>query len=83
MALKVWSAGERLFASDLNDNFAQVGTGPGATGGGTDEVFFQNDKFVTTSYEIVSGKNAMTAGPIVIQSGVTVTIPSGSVWTVV
>lgn len=83
MPLKVFVNGERLFAEDLNDNFAQVGTGPGATGGGPDEVFYENDKFVTTDYEITSGKNAMTAGPITIQSGITVTVPSGSEWTVV
>ena len=57
--------------------------GGGATGGGADQVFFQNSQHVTASYEIPSGKNAMTAGPITVDSGVTVTIPSGSVWTIV
>lgn len=57
--------------------------GGGATGGGADQVFFQNNQNVTTSYAITSGKNAMTAGPITINGGVTVTIPSGSVWTIV
>ena len=57
--------------------------GGGATGGGADQVFFQNSQNVTTSYSIPSGKNAMTAGPITINSFVTVTIPSGSVWTIV
>lgn len=57
--------------------------GGGATGGGADQVFFQNSKAVTTSYAIPSDKNAMTAGPITINSGVVVTIPSGGVWTIV
>ena len=57
--------------------------GGGATGGGADQVFFQNSQNVTASYEIPSGKNAMSAGPITIDGGVTVTIPSGSVWTIV
>jgi hypothetical protein len=57
--------------------------GGGATGGGVDQVFFQNSQVVTTSYTITTGKNAMSAGPITINSGVTVTIPSGSVWTIV
>jgi hypothetical protein len=57
--------------------------GGGATGGGADQVFFQNSQVVTTSYTITTGKNAMSAGPITINSGVTVTIPSGSVWTIV
>ena len=59
-------------------------TGPGAIGGsGTNEVFFLNDQAVTASYSIPSTKNAMTAGPITIDAGVVVTVPSGSTWTVV
>ena len=38
---------------------------------------------VTVDYTMTSGYNAMTPGPITISSGVTVTVPSGSVWTVV
>jgi len=57
--------------------FAAVGGGAGATGGGSDEVFFESDTNVTTSYSITSGKNAHTVSPI-INSGVTVTVPSGS-----
>lgn len=55
----------------------------GATGGGTDRVFYENDQTISTNYTITSGKNAMTAGPITINSGVTVTVPDGSTWTVV
>lgn len=57
--------------------------GGGATGAGTDAIFWENDQVVTASYTITTNKNAMTAGPITVNSGVTVTIPSGSVWTVV
>ena len=57
--------------------------GGGATGGGSDTVFHENDQTVNTSYTITTGKNAMSAGPIAIANGVTVTIPSGSTWTVV
>ena len=46
-------------------------------------VFFENDTTLTSSYTITAGKNAMTAGPITIADGVTVTIPDGSTWTVV
>lgn len=38
----------------------------GATGGGRNEVFYENDKIVTESYTLTSNKNAMTAGPIQI-----------------
>jgi len=58
--------------------FAAVGGGAGATGGGSDEVFFESDTNVTTSYTLTSGKNAHTVSPI-INSGVTVTVPSGAI----
>jgi hypothetical protein len=38
---------------------------------------------VTANYTVTSSYNAMTAGPITINSGVTVTVPTGSTWTVV
>ena len=61
---------------------ATAGLG-GATGGGTDQIFYENGQTVTTSYTLSTNKNAVTAGPVTINSGVTVTIPSGSSWVVV
>jgi len=58
-------------------------SGGGATGGGTDAIFWNNDQTVTTNYSIPASKNSGTFGPISINSGVTVTVPSGSTWTVV
>ena len=55
----------------------------GATGGSTDKAFWENDTTITTSYSITAGKNAGTFGPVTINSGATVTIPSGSVWSIV
>lgn len=55
----------------------------GAKGGGTNQVFYENDVDVTDDYTISTSKNAMTAGPITIGTAVTVTVPSGSTWTVV
>ena len=57
--------------------------GGGAKGSGSDQVFFENDQAVTTNYTITTNKNAMTAGPVTINSGITVTIPSGSSWSIV
>jgi hypothetical protein len=57
--------------------------GGGATGGGSDDVFYENGQTVTTNYTLTTNKNAVTAGPCTINSGVTVTIPSGSSWVVV
>ena len=55
----------------------------GATGGGTDAIFYENGQNVTTDYTITSGTNAMSAGDITIDTGVTVTVPDGSNWIVV
>ena len=49
----------------------------------TDTAFFENSTTITADYSIASGKNAGTFGPVTINSGITVTIPSGSVWSVV
>ena len=57
--------------------------GGGATGAVGNEVFYENQQNVTANYTITSGRNAMSAGQITIDSGVTVTVPSGSVWTIV
>ena len=57
--------------------------GGGASGAGGDEVFYENGQTVTTNYELSASSNAMSAGPITINSGVTVTIPSGGNWVVV
>lgn len=59
------------------------GPSGGATGAGGDDIFWENSQNVTTDYTISTNKNAMSAGPITVDSGVTVTIPAGSVWTVV
>ena len=59
----------------------------GATGGGSDRVFFENGVTVASNYTIGTTfgatANALSAGPITINAGVTVTVPSGSVYTVV
>jgi len=52
-------------------------------GGGSNKVFFENDTNVTADYTITDGKNAMSAGPITINNGVTVTVGTGETWTVV
>jgi len=60
-----------------------TGISAGATGGGSDQVFYENGQTVTTNYTITNGKNAMSAGPITINSGVTVTVGSGETYTIV
>ena len=56
----------------------------GAKGGDpSNPVFYENDIIVSYDYTITTDKNAMSAGPIEIDAGVTVTVPVGSVWTIV
>lgn len=69
--------------STTSDFVKIAGGGAGATGGGTDQIFYQNGLNVTTDYTITTNNNAGTFGPVTIDAGVTVTVPDGSVWTVV
>lgn len=57
--------------------------GGGALGSSGNYIFYENDTVVTSSYTITTGKNAVTAGPVTVNDGVTITIPDGSSWTVV
>ena len=57
-----------------------------AAGGGsniTAQGMWENALTISTNYTITSGNSAMSAGPITIASGVSVTVPSGSRWVVV
>jgi len=81
------SAGYLRFNSTLAKFEGYNGTawssvGGGATGGGSDDIFIENGQTVTTNYTISTNKNAMSTGPITINSGITVTVPSGSNWVV-
>jgi len=63
-------------------NGAWGNIGGGATGGGGDQVFVENGVTVTTNYTLTTNKNAESVGPITVNSGVTVTVPSGQRWVV-
>ena len=68
----------------LNPDSVEIeGFSGGATGGGDDRVFYENDTSVTTDYTITLNKNAVTAGPINVQDDVTITVLDGSTWVVV
>ena len=56
--------------------------GGGATGGGNDQVFVENGVVVSVTYTFPTGKNASSVGPITINSGVSVTIPSTQRWVI-
>jgi hypothetical protein len=82
------AAGYLRFNTDVNQFEGYNGTswasvGGGATGAGGDQWALEHDNTITTSYTITSGKNVITAGPMTINSGVTVTVPTGSNWVIV
>ena len=68
------------FEGYTDGTWAQVGGG--ATGGGGDQVFVENARIVTTDYTLSTGKSAESVGPITIQTGVVVTIPSDERWVI-
>jgi len=44
---------------------------------------YENSATISANYTIGTGNNAMSAGPISIDTGVTVTVPTGSTWVIV
>jgi hypothetical protein len=49
----------------------------------TAQGLYENNATISANYTIGTGNNAVSAGPITINSGVVVTVPSGSTWSVV
>lgn len=68
------------FSAGTKDVFVVYPAGRSVIGG---EGYTMNANTVATSSTILTGFNALSAGPITVNGGVTVTVPSGSVWTVV
>lgn len=79
--------GDTRFNTTLGKTETYTGTrwvsGGGATGGGVDDIFYENGQTVNSDYTITTNKNAMSAGPITIANGITITIPAGSVWSII
>ena len=74
------SGNATVMGSYTYGNWAQIGGG--ATGAGGDQVFVENGVTVTTNYTLSTNKNAMSVGPITINSGISVTVPSGQRWVI-
>ena len=70
------------FSGD-GSSLSNLPAGAPVGGASTNTVFFENDTAVGVGYSITSGKNAMSAGPISINAGIAVTVPSGCSWTIV
>ena len=57
-----------------------------AAGGGSNITslgLWENNATISANYSITSGNNGLSAGPVTVASGVTVTVPTGSSWAVV
>jgi hypothetical protein len=42
----------------------------------------ENELVVTTNYELSANKSALSVGPVTINTGISVTIPTGHTWVV-
>jgi hypothetical protein len=81
---KVLSPGQSCIIVCDGSTWRTLGlSGGGASGGGVDQIFYENSNTITTSYTLTTNNNAMSAGPLTVASGVTVTVPTGSTWTIV
>lgn len=60
------------------------GTAWASVGGGnsTNKGLWENSNTITANYTITTNYNAMSSGPITVDSGVSVTVPSGSRWVI-
>lgn len=76
-----YNTSNNQFEGRINGAWGSIGGG--ATGGGSDAVFIENGQNVTQDYSIPANTNAGSFGPITIDSGVTVTVPATSNWTIV
>ena len=82
------ATGHFRFNSSLSQFEGYNGTawgavGGGATGGTGNQVVYENDQTISVDYTLTAGKNGMSAGPITVNAGITLTVPSGAVYTVV
>ena len=68
------------FSAGTKDVFVTYPAGRSVSGG---DGYTENDATINVSSTINTGRNAISAGPVSINSGITVTVPTGSVWTVV
>jgi hypothetical protein len=71
------NSGEFLTTNGSAASWAAIQTGNTTSNG-----LWEHANTITSNYSVASGNNALTAGPITINSNVSVTIPSGSTWVI-
>ena len=80
-ALAIGTSGQVIKSDGTDISWGDAAAG--ATGGGSDKIFWENGQTVTTNYTITNNQNAGTFGPVTINNGVTVTIGDGETWVIV
>ena len=80
-ALAVGTTGQTIVSDGTDLSWGDAAAG--ATGAGSDKIFWENGQTVTGNYTITNNYNAMSAGPITINNGVVVTVGDGETWTIV
>jgi len=60
----------------------QAGAWGGISGAQANGVIYENNVTITASYTLTTNKNGFSVGPITINSGAVVTVPSGARWVV-
>lgn len=72
-----------LGATPAWEAFSTMPTGGVTATNSLEKIFYLNDQVIAEDYTVPAAKNAMTAGPIAISAGVTVTVSPGATWVVV
>ena len=72
-------AGKYLTTNATTASWATLDTDANTTTKG----LYEHEHTIDANYTIASGSNAMSAGPITVSSGVSVTVPTGSTWVIV
>lgn len=72
-------AGKYLTTNASTANWATLDTDANTTTKG----LYEHAHTISANYSITSGNNAITAGPITINTGIAVTVPTGSAWVIV
>jgi hypothetical protein len=73
------NSGKYLTTDGTDPSWATLDTDANSTTKG----LYEHSNTISANYSITSGNNAMSAGTMTINSGVTVTVPSGSTWVIV
>ena len=72
-------SGKYLTTDGTNPSWATLNT----DGNTTTKALYEMANTIAVSYTIGTNNNALSAGPITINSGISVTVPSGSVWAII